>query len=128
VCGPEDINGYDEGVVDPEDECEGGRFFAMKQKSALIQQLRSYDQTFLCLRVIEYFRGRVSRPLYAVVAVVLLCGRLRPLDRVRCQSHAIWVRKAWFLLRSAAQGVRLEGKKELLRNETKRHTMTYKSN
>jgi len=50
--------------------------------------------------VIEYFRGRVSRPLYAVVAVGLLCGRL-PLDRV---PHAIWVeenRKAWFSLQSA---------------------------
>ena len=61
----------------------------------------------LYLRVIVYFRGQVSRPLYAVVAVVLLCGPL-PLDRVldACQSHATWVdriRKAWFLLHSAAE-------------------------
>ena len=61
----------------------------------------------LYLRVIVYFREQVSRPLYAVVAVVLLCVPL-PLDRVpgTCQSYAIWVdgiRKAWFLLQSAAK-------------------------
>lgn len=60
----------------------------------------------LYLRVIVYFRGQVSRPLYAVVAVVLLCGPL-PLDRVlgTCQSHAAWVDgiRAWFLLHSAAE-------------------------
>ena len=61
----------------------------------------------LYLRVIVYFRGQVSRPLYAVVAVVLLCGPL-PLDRFpgTYQSHATWVeeiRKAFFSLQSAVK-------------------------
>ena len=59
----------------------------------------------LHLREIEYFREQVSRPLYAVVAVELLCEP-QSLDRVpdTCHSHATWVhgsRKAWFLLHSA---------------------------
>lgn len=59
----------------------------------------------LHLREIVYFREQVSRLLYAVVAVELLC-ELLSLDRVpgTCHSHATWVhgsRKAWFLLHSA---------------------------
>ena len=62
-------------------------------------------KTSLYLRVIVYFREQVSKPLYAVVAVVSLCVQL-PLDHVpgTCQFHATWVdgnRKACFLLLSA---------------------------
>ena len=108
MCGPEGIeNGY-EGVVDPDDERElprGGRF----SPGAKPASFSGYEAmiNILCLRVIVYFQGQVSRPLYAVAAVALLCGPL-PLDRVlgTCQFHATWVegfRKAWFLLQSAAK-------------------------
>ena len=101
MCGPEGIeNGY-EGVVDPDDERElfkGGRFLpgANRLHSAAIKLIIN----ILYLRVIVYFRGQVSKPLYAAVVVVLPCGPL-PLDRFpgTYQSHATWVeeiRKACF--------------------------------
>lgn len=57
----------------------------------------------LYLRGIVYFRGPVSRPLYAAVAVASLCGPLS-LSHVlgTCQSHVEGVRRAWFLLQPAA--------------------------
>ena len=93
MCGPEGIeNGY-EGVVDPDDECEllrGGRF--LPGANGLHLAAGKQRSNILYLLVIVYFQGQVSRPLYAVVAVVLLCGPL-PLDRVpgTCQSHSTWV-------------------------------------
>ena len=110
MCGPEDIeNGY-EGVVDPDDEREllrGGRFLPGANRGGLHSAATKLMIIILYLRVIVYFQGRVSRPLYAVVAAVLLCGLL-PLDRVlgTYQSHATWVdgiRDGCFLLQLAAK-------------------------
>jgi hypothetical protein len=59
------------------------------------------------LQVIVYFRGPVSKPLYAAVAVAVVSLCVLPsLGHVQstCQSHATWVgkiRKVCFLLQSA---------------------------
>jgi hypothetical protein len=106
-----------------------------------LSSFSGYDPiiNILYLRVTIYYRGPVSGLLYAVVAVVSLCGP-PSLHRVQ-RSHVNWVlvegiRGAWFLLQLAVKslariqcvnGVTMqceEHNQKVLRSEERKETPT----